>query len=452
MKAALQWLFAWVHSPHRSSRGLWCTFTVLWAAFGCTVSSRAQSQESGGQEAYNQCGSFTSVKSFAADSSIYVEKARIWLDSNSSRTVALGYPTFILTRARMEAGPSASFADSTNRAVGAVRGADGNWQLLVTPESFGKFERGHRGPVLEMAEDGTSHMFWMRAREGAPLARTDTVFHAEFRAGRWSEPEPILVASAMRWDHSVTNAVVKGDTVFLAVHFMGRDSGFHIVRGSRRPSTVGGGWDWSTIRVGIPVFVGYATLGVDSDQELTLGVIGMGSGSSGSNANVYVTRSREWGGAWEMVVPLDSVDTEAQRHYPVSHEVPGRGQVLLWGVRGEGGEDSVVVYLRPTGSGAWRHLSTVSVRGFIVGMTSEVSADRVLHVVIRREGKSPLGLSYRHSGVRAETLPIKYMASQPRLTRLPDGSLLLAWGMTRVVNKMIGPFLVRSVLVPCTEE
>lgn len=462
MKSLLQSLFTWAPSPRRPLRGLGCALIVLWTAFGCTISSGAQGQMGGGAVADNQCGSFTSGKSFATDSSVYVERARVWFDPATGQpALAVGRPVLVIPRPLTRAGPSESLADSMRRAVGVVRRSDGTWAPVAVPEALGASDADLNNAVIEFANDGTLHLFWMRVRYG-PMTGTDTVFHAEFRSGHWSDRNIVLTAPAVAWHEFTRSAYARVDTVMLLVHHLRTPSGFHMVQGVRQSgSQTSGGWIWTSTEVGIPLSVVAAALGTGAGGDLTLGLVGVAPGVLGDTTAVYVTRSPGGGDYWGSISEFArGGGADRQQQYPEFGSFPNGDQALTWIARGAGVSDSIEVYVRSHDvADRWEHLATRAAGGFVKGVTTAMSGDGVLHAVLWPLGKAPLHLAfYRDRSLVLEDTPISGESfSRPTLTARKDGSLFLTWGKMAVLRGIEGvadsvvlPHLMTARLIPCS--
>ncbi len=408
-----------------------------------------------------QCGRFVNPRPIAPDSSVYVERARVWFDpATGEPALAVGRPVLVIPRPLTRAGPSQSLADSMRRAVGVVRRSDGAWAPVAVPEALGVSDTDLNNAMLELADDGTLHLFWMRARYG-PMTGTDTVFHAEFRSGQWSDRGVVLAAPAVAWRDFVRSAYARVDTVMLLVHHMRRPSGFHMVQGVRQSgSQTSGGWIWTSSEVGIPLFVAFAALGTGSTDDQTLGLVGLVPGVVGDTTAVYVTRSRKETDSWEPIDELARGGGAGRQHqYPEFQTFPNGDQAFIWVVRGGGDSDSIEVYVRSHDvADRWDHLATRAAGGFVNGVTTAMSGDGVLHAVLWSRGKAPLHLAFdRDRSLVLGDRPISGESfSRPTLTARKDGSLFLTWGKLAVLRGIEGvadsvvlPYSMTARLRPC---
>ncbi len=411
-----------------------------------------------------QCGRFEDARPIAPDSSVYVERARVWFDPATGQpALVAGRPVLVIPRPLTKAGPSQSLADSMRRAVGVVRTSDGTWAPVAVPEALGASDTALNNAVIEFGEDGTLHLFWMRVRYG-PLTGTDTVFHAEFRSGQWSDRNIVLAAPAVAWHEFTRSAYVRADTVMLVVHHMRSPSGFHLVQGVRQPGNhTPGGWVWSSTEVGIPFFVTAVALGAGFGGDLTVGLLGLPPGALGDTTAVYVTRSTGGRDSWGPIHEIARGGGAGRQHqYPEFRTFLTGDQAFVWVVRGAGSSDSIEVYAHsrdvPDG---WKHLASRAGGGLVQGISTAVSGDGVLHAVLWPLGKALLHLAFdRDRSLVVEDRPISGESlSRPTLSTRTDGSLFLTWGKLAVLRGIEGvadsvvlPYLMTARLVPCPTD
>lgn len=372
------------------------------------------------------------------DSSLYVENAVPIVDEDS--IVALfGYPTFVRTR-----GPSRL----AGTVVGARRDQSAGWVPVLGPEHAGVRDR----PFFFTTADGIAHLLWHSKRPKQSLSEVDTVFHSAWQDSTWSSPDTVLIAPGLLWGHGTTALASVGDYLTLGVISMeaGQTLGVHVIAVPQHPTSRSRPQSWESTRLSVPLS-SYVSL--FSTSHGTPGVVTLSlPGTEGSGeAWAYYTTFNPDSRTWSPMLPIGET-TQGETAYDLHVLTSPRGTVFVAWVSGHAGVagQTLVGYLKEPLENTWRQVLKIPTVAGIVGVASGATDKGVFHLVLRSGGTDPLvHISVNGVDARLDTIPGAVAKSQPSLTVLRTGSLLLMWGTTKDARDNRAPFLMMSRYNPC---
>lgn len=298
------------------------------------------------------------------------------------------------------------------------------------PPPAGRFAFAY--PKLVAGSDGALDLFWSEfARQpGQPISWSgvpSSLWHAEFRRGRWSEPEEIIHG---KW-------VVLREAGRIARTENGK---FHIVipaalnPGAMRLLHVAGSTGhWACDTIGSAI-TAYSSVAVLTGNRLLVAYAGIVLDHGDAITGVFASRSLDDGAHWETPQLIaSSPSTDAEAHGVQLVTLPNDVE-LVWGVGRRGGVGlSEIGSARSTDSGAtWGRARITPVSPDARAFTASGTACGATTALVTRFDGTRLRVDRltwtSTDSVRTEPeLPGEYMVFGPGLTS-SDGGLAAALG------------------------